>query len=35
METMADRLALSVQASQDQQNKSVKHPETAFLLSFI
>ena len=25
---MADRVALSVQAGQDQQNNSVKHPET-------
>ena len=30
--TMADRVAVSVQASQDQQNNSVKHSETVSLL---
>ena len=29
--TMADRVAVSVQASQDQRNNSAKHPETVFL----
>ena len=32
--TMADRFALSVQASQDQQNNSVKHRGTVSLLLF-
>ena len=30
--TRTDRVTLSVQASQDQQSNSVKHPETVFLL---
>ena len=32
---MADRVALSVKASQDQQNNSVEHPETVSLLCLI
>ena len=31
--TMAGRVALSVQVSQDQQNNSVQHPETVSLLT--
>ena len=31
---MADRVALSVQASQDQQNNSVKHPEISIFTLF-
>ena len=32
---MADRVAVSVQASQDQQNNSVKHPKTVSLLCLL
>ena len=32
---MADRVALSVEASQDQQNNSVKHPETVSLFVYF
>ena len=32
---MADRVALSVKASQDQQNNSVKHPETVSLIVYF
>ena len=33
--TMAERVALSVQASQDQQNNNVKHLEAVFLFVYF